>query len=118
MKSRLISLGQTASHEPVTEQLPKPASSIALTISITRRSFSTLPCGRRLRCDALAETNSIAEAFLHAATQAPQPMQEAASIADSAFALETRIVLASGAWPVATEMKTPASTIRSRGLRS
>ena len=43
MKLRLISFGQTASHEPVTVQLPKPSASIAVTMLATRRPFSTLP---------------------------------------------------------------------------
>ena len=36
-----------------------------------------------MRCEAFAETKSIAEAFLQDATQAPQPMQAAASKAAS-----------------------------------
>ena len=51
----------------------------------------------------LAETNSIAEAFLHAATQAPQPMQVAALKASSAIFLGTGISLASGTPPVFTD---------------
>src|SRR5260370_35330770 len=80
MKLRLISFGHTASHDPVTVQLPKPSLSICATILATRRSFSTLPCGNSPRCETLADTNNIADAFLHAATHAPQPMHAAASI--------------------------------------
>ncbi len=62
--------------------------------------------------------NSEAEAFGHMATQAPQPMQAAASMARSAFSLGTRMALPSGALPVATEMKPPAAMMRSKALRS
>ena len=56
----------------------------------------------------MAAVNSMAEAFGQAATQAPQPMQAAASMARSASALGTGIALPSGALPVGTEMKPPA----------
>ena len=46
---------------------------------------------------------SAAEAFLQAATQAPQPMHCAASIAVSATSLATGMALASGADPVLTD---------------
>src|SRR6266571_4900880 len=105
MKLRLISLGQTASQEPVTEQLPKPSASIWLTMLRARRSFSALPCGSRFRCETLAATKSMAEAFLQTATHAPQPMHAAASIESSAAGLGTGIALASGAPPVLTEVK-------------
>jgi hypothetical protein len=45
----------------------------------------------------------MAEAFGQAATQAPQPMQAAASIASSAFIWGIGMALASGAPPVLTE---------------
>jgi hypothetical protein len=48
--------------------------------------------------------NSIAEAFGQAATQAPHPMQAAASIAASAASLRIGIAFASGAPPELTEM--------------
>src|ERR1044072_7613400 len=104
MKSRLMSFGHTASHEPITVQLPNPSSSIALTILTTRRSFSTPPCGSRFMWDTFAATNNIAEAFLHAPTHAPQPMQAAASIDLSAIGLGIGIVLPSGVPPVETEI--------------
>ena len=53
-------------------------------------------------------TNNIAEAFLQAATQAPQPMHCAASMARSAAGFGTGKALASGALPVRTETKPPA----------
>ena len=56
----------------------------------------------------MAPANSMAAAFLQEATQAPQPMQAAASIARSAAARGTGRELASGALPVLTEMKPPA----------
>ncbi len=62
------------------------------------------PCGKSARCAILAEVNSAAEAFGQAATQAPQPMQAAASKAESASGLGTGSELASGAVPVRTEM--------------
>src|SRR5512146_1322485 len=95
--------GQTASQEPVTLQAPNPSMSIWVTIDRTRLSCSGLPWGSRLRCDTLADTNSMAEAFLQAATQAPQPMHEAASIASSTVCLGIGNELASGGWPVPTE---------------
>jgi hypothetical protein len=47
--------------------------------------------------------NSIADALGQAATQAPQPMHCAASIAMSACSFGTGIALPSGAEPVRTE---------------
>ena len=46
----------------------------------------------------------MALAFLQAATQAPQPMQAAASMAWSALCLGTRMLLASGTPPVVALM--------------
>ena len=60
----------------------------------------------------------MAEAFLQAATQAPQPMHAAASIAVSGVRLRHRNALASGAPPVLTETKPPAWMMRSKALRS
>src|SRR3712207_8884538 len=48
----------------------------------------------------ISEVNSIADAFGHAAAQAPQPMHAAASMAWSAFGFGTGIEFASGAEPV------------------
>jgi hypothetical protein len=50
----------------------------------------------------------MAEAFLQAATQAPQPIQMAESKAASDFYFWTEIEFASGAAPVFMEMKPPA----------
>ena len=61
---------------------------------------------------------SMAEAFGQAATQAPQPMQAAASIARSAFSFGTGIALPSGAPPVGAETKPPAAMMRSNAPRS
>ena len=66
----------------------------------------------------MAATKSEAEALGQAATQAPQPMQAAASMARSAFSLGTGMALPSGAQPVGAEMKPPAAMIRSKALRS
>src|SRR5215813_2695845 len=103
MLSSVISFGQAASQEAMLVQSPKPSASIWLTMFNTRRSCSTLPCGSRLRCETLAATNNIAEAFLQAATHAPQPMHVAASKASSASRLGIGIALPSGAPPVETE---------------
>src|SRR5699024_8489467 len=94
--------GHSASHARVFVQLPKPSSSILLNIALARRNASGLPWGNRFSWLTLAETNSIAEPFLQAATQAPQPIQLAASIASSAMGFGIRIALASWGAPVRT----------------
>src|SRR5262245_14587826 len=103
MLSRVISFGQAASHEPILVQFPNPSSSIFATIFNTRDVSSTFPCGSRLKWEILAATKSMADAFLQAATQAPQPMQAAASKALSASSFGIGIALPSGAPPVETE---------------
>src|SRR5215510_8000992 len=103
MVSSVMLFGQTASHDAILVQSPNPSASICETMFRTRRSCSTLPCGRRLRWETLAATNNIAEAFLHAATQAPQPMQAASSKASSASSFGIGMALPSGAPPVETE---------------
>ncbi len=60
----------------------------------------------------------MAEAFLQAATQAPQPMQAAAMNASSAFSLAIGRLLASCALPVLTDTKPPAEIMRSKDERS
>ena len=100
----LISFGQTASHSPSFEQLPKPRSSMRSTMRETRRVCSTWPCGSTPMWVTLAETKRMAEAFFQAATQAPQPMQAAASIARSAVSRGMRMALASGAPPTLTDV--------------
>ena len=50
----------------------------------------------------------MADPFLHAAAQAPQPIHAAASIAKSASSLGMAIALASGTPPVFTETNPPA----------
>lgn len=57
---------------------------------------STRPCGSLANDETRAATNSIAEPFLQVATQAPQPMQAAASMLSSASGFGIGIVLASG----------------------
>ena len=52
----------------------------------------------------MAPTKSTADPFGHAATQAPQPMHSAASMASSASSFGTRIPLDSGALPVRIEV--------------
>jgi len=79
---------------------------------------SGFPCGKSANWDTFAETNSIAEAFLQAATQAPQPMQEAESIALSALCLGIRIEFPSGTPPVVTETYPPSCIILSRAVLS
>src|SRR5688500_13739621 len=98
-----ISFGQTASHSPSLEQLPKPSASAASIIETTRRRRSGWPCGSRARCEILALMKRWAEAFLQAATQAPQPMQAAESIAASAMSFEIGRQLPSCAPPQLTD---------------
>ena len=66
---------------------PRPS---AATILRTRSQRSGWPWGSSASCATLAAVNSMAEAFGQAATQAPQPMQAAASMAWSAFSLRHR----------------------------
>ena len=70
-------------------------------------------CSRLLR---LVMTSRLQ--LTEAATQAPQPIQAAASKARSASALGTGMVEASGAAPVLTETKPPAAMMRSKAVRS
>ena len=65
-----------------------------------------------------AAVKSEAEAFGHAATQAPQPMQAAASMAPRHRLSEPGWRCASGALPVGAETNPPAAMIRSKALRS
>src|SRR5262245_21205986 len=104
MVSMRIPLGQAASHSAWLVHAPKPAASIAAIIRSARSDRSDWPWGRRPRCEIFAAVNSIAEALGQAATQAPQPMHAAASIARSAFSLGTGMALPSGALPLLTEM--------------
>src|SRR5690606_17096177 len=80
----LIPTGHSASQAPVLVQLPKPSASIWSTMACARLYRSVWPWGNKAYCDILADTNSMAEEFLQAATQAPQPMQVADSNASSA----------------------------------
>ena len=79
-----ISFGQTASHSPSFEQLPKPSASIWSTIATTRGVALDLALRQQRRgARSSRSMKRCADAFLHAATQAPQPMQAAESIASS-----------------------------------
>lgn len=113
-----ISFGHSASHAPVFVQLPNSSSSTATIMLVTRCFRSGRPCGNSVSCEIFAETKREAEAFLHAATQAPQPMQAAASNASSASAFGTGVEFASGAAPVFTDTYPPACSIRSNADRS
>ena len=97
-----ISVGQTASHAACSEQAPKPSTSIRAVICATRRARSGCPWGSRASCEIFAPVKSDADAFGHAATHAPQPMQAAASIASSARSFGTAIALPSGAPPTSS----------------
>ncbi len=70
--------------------------SMARTITSARLSASGRPSGRCLKCPTLAATNSMALAFLHTATQAPQPIQAAAMKEASATCFGTGTLFASG----------------------
>ncbi len=98
-----ISFGHTASHSPSFEQLPKPSASAWSIIATTRAPRSTCPWGRSARCEILALMNRCADAFLQAATQAPQPMQAAASMARSEMSFAIGMALPSGAPPQFTD---------------
>ena len=113
-----IPFGHSSSQARVLVQLPNPSSSIFLTMARARFEASTLPWGRSARELTRAATNSIAEPFLQVATQAPQPMHAAASILSSAVSWPMRILFASWADPVRTEMNPPACRTLSNALRS
>src|SRR5207302_3714574 len=98
-----ISFGQTASHSPSFEQLPKPSASACSIIATTRRARSCWPWGSSDRCEILALMKRCADAFLHAATHAPQPMHAAESIAVSEISFGISTLLPSGAPPVFTD---------------
>ena len=70
--------------------------SICWTMFNTRRCFSGWPWGNTLRWVTFAATNSMADAFGHAATHAPHPMHCAASMAQSALSFGTGVACASG----------------------
>lgn len=99
-------------------QFPKPSSSILATMACTLLAASGLPCGKSAIWETFAETNNMAEAFLQAATQAPQPMQEAESMASSALCFGIGIALASGTPPVVAEMYPPSWIILSKAVLS
>src|SRR6185503_6203238 len=60
----------------------------------------------------------MADEFLHAATQAPQPIQAAAAKALSAFDFSIGIALPSTDTPELTEINPPAWMMRSNAVRS
>ena len=99
MFSKEIPFGHSTSHAPVLEHAPKPSFSACFTIFKTRSLASTCPCGNKAYWETLADTNREAEAFLQAATHAPQPIQVAASKAASAFSFSIGIALASCVFP-------------------
>src|SRR5690606_26373979 len=114
MFSKEIPFGHSTSHAPVLVQFPRPSSSIWLTMFNTRSVASTLPCGNRANCEPFAATYSRAEAFLQEATQAPHPIQAAASKDFSALSLRIGIALPSRVFPeVCTEINPPPRWILS-----
>jgi hypothetical protein len=88
MKSIEIDLGHAFSHSPWLVQEPKNSSMVS-TMPTTRCQRSGWPWGSMLRCATLAAVNRLAAEFGQAATQAPQPMHAAASMAASATGLGT-----------------------------
>src|SRR5699024_8824868 len=98
------STGQTAAHSPMLVQPPKSSSSCWLTMLTTREARSGCPCGSMPRWVTFAAVNSMLDAFGQAATQAPQPIQVAASNARSASVFGTGLAWASGAVPVGALM--------------
>src|SRR5688572_23385659 len=96
--------GHSAEQAPVLVQAPKPSASICATIFSARNLRSAFPCGSSAYLLTCAPTKSIADAFLQAATQAPQAIQAAELNASSAIGLGIRVSLASRALPVFTEI--------------
>jgi hypothetical protein len=78
--------------------------SIWATMLSTRFLRSGCPCGSKPRCDTLAARKREADAFLQAATQAPQAIQAAAAKEASAFSFSTATELPSTAFPVLMEI--------------
>ena len=113
-----IPCGHSISQALVSEQFPKPSPSICFTIETARLGASNFPCGKSARCVILAPTNKAALAFLHVATQAPHPIQAAASKAASAVSYEIGILFASGAWPVEAPINPPEAIMESNAFRS
>src|SRR5438309_10781031 len=103
-----ISLGHTASHAPVKVQEPNPSLSICATMLSARFFLSGFPCGRSARCAIFAAVKREAEAFLQAATQAPQAIQAAAPNEASALSFSMGMAFPSTALPVLTEINPPA----------
>src|SRR5690554_5614680 len=104
----LIPLGHSAEQASVLVQFPNPSKSICATIFSTLSFRSTFPWGSIASWATLADTKSIAEEFLQAATQAPQAMHVAESKASSAMVLGIGITFASGTPPVFTFTYPPA----------
>ena len=96
-------MGQASRHSPWLVQEPKNSSMVS-TMASVRRQRSGWPWGSTLRCPSLAAVKSWAAELGQAATQAPQPMQAAASMAKSAASLGTGVSLASPAAPVGADM--------------
>ena len=71
---RLIPLGHSTSQAPVFVQLPNPSNHL---VYHTLYSFLRLRLTLRKKRELanLADTNSIADEFLHVATHAPHPIQ-------------------------------------------
>ena len=113
-----ISLGHSAEQAPVLVHAPKPSSSIVATMFCTLSFCSGSPCGNKANWETFAEVNNIAEEFLQAATQAPQPMHAAERKASSAFDFSITVVLASSASPVFTETNPPLLIILSKAVLS
>src|SRR5699024_1570460 len=118
IRSIWMPLGQAAVHSPIWVQPPNPSASCWATMSSTRVCRSGCPCGSMPRWATFAAMNSEADPFGQSATQAPQPMQVAASNAASASVLFTGMEFASGAVPVGAVMYPPAWMIRSKEERS
>jgi len=88
---------------PVVKDLVVDRSAFDRVIAATRRARSGLPWGSIASCEIFALMKRCADAFLHAATQAPQPMHAAESMARSEISFEIGIALPSGAPPQFTD---------------
>ena len=90
MFSNEMPLGHSTSHAPGVCTVTKTFQ-IHLMYHVQHALFrlAGCPCGSNENWLIFADANNIAEEFLHVATQAPQPIQVAASNALSAFSFGT-----------------------------
>ena len=103
MKSSFSPLGQASAQAPMTVQPPKPSWLCRSTMLSARVFRSGSPWGSSPRWLIFPPVKSEADALGQAATQAPQPMQAAASMDRSDSFLPTRMLFASRGPPALME---------------